>query len=59
MPIVHSKLKCVDMVVNFYRGTFDEREVAVKRILPECFEMADHEVQLEAEVSLSTVVLSI
>ncbi|CAI8052165.1 Serine/threonine-protein kinase/endoribonuclease IRE1, partial [Geodia barretti] len=29
-----------------FKGTFDEREVAVKRILPECFEMADHEVDL-------------
>ena len=27
------------------RGEFDQRPVAVKRILPECFELADREVQ--------------
>lgn len=31
------------------RGTFDNRDVAVKRILPECFSFADREVQLLRE----------
>lgn len=29
-----------------YRGQFDGRHIAVKRILPECFEVAEREVQL-------------
>ncbi|XP_018094098.1 serine/threonine-protein kinase/endoribonuclease IRE1 isoform X1 [Xenopus laevis] len=32
-----------------YRGHFDNRDVAVKRILPECFSFADREVQLLRE----------
>ncbi|KAF0037109.1 hypothetical protein F2P81_009983 [Scophthalmus maximus] len=32
-----------------FRGTFDGRNVAVKRILPECFEVAEREVQLLRE----------
>ncbi|XP_040292016.1 serine/threonine-protein kinase/endoribonuclease IRE1 [Bufo bufo] len=32
-----------------YRGRFDDRDVAVKRILPECFSFADREVQLLRE----------
>mgnify|MGYP001791540763 CR=1 FL=1 len=32
-----------------YRGKFDGRDVAVKRILPECFDLADREVQLLRE----------
>ncbi|KAG8446071.1 hypothetical protein GDO86_013807 [Hymenochirus boettgeri] len=32
-----------------YRGQFDNRDVAVKRILPECFSFADREVQLLRE----------
>ncbi|XP_065660136.1 serine/threonine-protein kinase/endoribonuclease IRE1 isoform X2 [Hydra vulgaris] len=32
-----------------YRGKFDERDVAVKRILPDCFSFADREVQLLRE----------
>ncbi|XP_028674786.1 LOW QUALITY PROTEIN: serine/threonine-protein kinase/endoribonuclease IRE1 [Erpetoichthys calabaricus] len=32
-----------------YRGRFDNRAVAVKRILPECFSFADREVQLLRE----------
>nr|ALD61275.1 inositol-requiring enzyme-1 [Tachysurus fulvidraco] len=32
-----------------YRGNFDNRQVAVKRILPECFSFADREVQLLRE----------
>uniref|UniRef100_A0A8D0A954 Serine/threonine-protein kinase/endoribonuclease IRE1 n=1 Tax=Sander lucioperca TaxID=283035 RepID=A0A8D0A954_SANLU len=32
-----------------YRGHFDGRHVAVKRILPECFEVAEREVQLLRE----------
>uniref|UniRef100_A0A7M4DZU0 Serine/threonine-protein kinase/endoribonuclease IRE1 n=1 Tax=Crocodylus porosus TaxID=8502 RepID=A0A7M4DZU0_CROPO len=32
-----------------YRGTFDNRDVAVKRILPECFSFADREVELLRE----------
>ncbi|XP_006005731.1 serine/threonine-protein kinase/endoribonuclease IRE1 [Latimeria chalumnae] len=32
-----------------YRGRFDDRNVAVKRILPECFTFADREVQLLRE----------
>lgn len=31
------------------RGVFDNRDVAVKRILPECFSFADREVQLLRE----------
>ena len=33
----------------FSRGQFDNRSVAVKRILPECFSFADREVQLLRE----------
>ena len=29
-----------------FRGQFDKRQVAVKRILPECFTLADREVDL-------------
>ena len=29
-----------------YKGTFDNRTVAVKRLLPECFTLADREVEL-------------
>ncbi|KAM6972362.1 serine/threonine-protein kinase/endoribonuclease IRE1 [Aplochiton taeniatus] len=32
-----------------FRGSFDGRRVAVKRILPECFEVAEREVQLLRE----------
>uniref|UniRef100_A0A667WRL7 Serine/threonine-protein kinase/endoribonuclease IRE1 n=2 Tax=Myripristis murdjan TaxID=586833 RepID=A0A667WRL7_9TELE len=32
-----------------FRGRFDDRHVAVKRILPECFEVAEREVQLLRE----------
>ncbi|XP_030064277.1 serine/threonine-protein kinase/endoribonuclease IRE1 [Microcaecilia unicolor] len=32
-----------------YKGKFDNRDVAVKRILPECFSFADREVQLLRE----------
>uniref|UniRef100_A0A8C5G636 non-specific serine/threonine protein kinase n=1 Tax=Gouania willdenowi TaxID=441366 RepID=A0A8C5G636_GOUWI len=32
-----------------FRGKFDGRQVAVKRILPECFEVAEREVQLLRE----------
>ncbi|XP_028168427.1 serine/threonine-protein kinase/endoribonuclease IRE1 isoform X2 [Ostrinia furnacalis] len=32
-----------------YRGTFDKRDVAVKRLLPECFTFADREVALLRE----------
>uniref|UniRef100_H3B8N1 Serine/threonine-protein kinase/endoribonuclease IRE1 n=1 Tax=Latimeria chalumnae TaxID=7897 RepID=H3B8N1_LATCH len=32
-----------------FRGRFDNRDVAVKRILPECFSFADREVQLLKE----------
>lgn len=33
----------------FYRGEFDNRQVAVKRLLPECFNFADREVALLRE----------
>lgn len=38
----------VGRFVSFYdlRGNFDSRQVAVKRILPECVEVAEREVQL-------------
>jgi serine/threonine-protein kinase/endoribonuclease IRE1 len=32
-----------------FKGTFDKREVAVKRLLPECFTLADREVALLRE----------
>ena len=32
-----------------FKGTFEEREVAVKRLLPECFTLADREVTLLRE----------
>lgn len=32
-----------------FRGTFEERDVAVKRLLPECFTLADREVTLLRE----------
>lgn len=31
------------------RGKFDDRDVAVKRVLPECFTIADREVDLLRE----------
>ena len=34
------------VLVCTYRGQFDKRQVAVKRILPECFTLADREVDL-------------
>lgn len=38
------------VIYNFStRGQFDNRAVAVKRILPECFSFADREVQLLRE----------
>ena len=33
----------------FTRGRFDGRDVAVKRLLPECFNFADREVELLRE----------
>ena len=33
----------------YYRGEFDNRQVAVKRLLPECFTVADREVCLLRE----------
>ena len=30
--------------LSCYRGMFDKRPVAIKRILPECFDLADKEV---------------
>ena len=33
----------------FYRGTFDNRDVAVKRVLAACFSIADREVELLRE----------
>ena len=33
----------------FTRGRFDGRDVAVKRLLPECFSFADREVELLRE----------
>lgn len=36
-------------VPPLHRGKFDDRPVAVKRILPECFSFADREVQLLRE----------
>lgn len=33
----------------YYRGKFDHRSVAVKRLLPECFSFADREVELLRE----------
>ena len=40
-------MKCTHLHCNTlsFRGEFDQRPVAVKRILPECFELADREVQ--------------
>lgn len=32
-----------------YKGQYDNRDVAVKRLLPECFIVADREVQLLRE----------
>ena len=39
------------IVVPYYlcRGKFDGRDVAVKRLLPECFNFADREVELLRE----------
>lgn len=37
-------LSCLYNIITI-RGEFDQRSVAVKRILPECFELADREVQ--------------
>ena len=37
------------MFCFYYRGQFDNRDVAVKRILPDCFNFADREVDLLRE----------
>lgn len=37
------------MYVITFRGEFDNRQVAVKRLLPECFNFADREVSLLRE----------
>ena len=34
---------------NCFRGTFDNRDVAVKRVLAACFSIADREVELLRE----------
>lgn len=47
-----STAQCALTRLNYYlsyRGMFDNRDVAVKRILPECFSFADREVQLLRE----------
>ncbi len=36
-------------ISNHFRGRFDGRDVAVKRLLPECFSFADREVELLRE----------
>lgn len=36
-------------MVSLFRGEFDNRKVAVKRLLPECFNFADREVALLRE----------
>lgn len=41
-PIIHTLVLPYRYTI---RGEFDQRPVAVKRILPECFELADREVQ--------------
>ena len=33
----------------YFRGKFDGRDVAVKRLIPECFSFADREVELLRE----------
>ncbi len=43
------------MGVAICRGTFDERPVAVKRLLPECFGFADREVSFGILVHLSSI----
>ena len=40
---------CPYHVLICFRGEFDHRPVAVKRILPECFELADREVQCHGD----------
>ena len=35
-----------------FRGKFDERPVAVKRLLPECFGFADREVRFDIHSTL-------
>lgn len=40
---------CSSFLSLFFRGTFDNRSVAVKRLLPECFTFADREVELLRE----------
>ena len=45
-------LEIFEILFNFfklYRGTFDNRDVAVKRVLAACFSIADREVELLRE----------
>lgn len=42
-------MKHVHTCFHHLRGKFDGRHIAVKRILPECFEVAEREVQLLRE----------
>ena len=44
LQLIVLEVRLVSHGLLFCRGQFDKRPVAVKRILPECFEMADHEV---------------
>ena len=45
--------KTFDAFSFFNRGSFDGRPVAVKRILPECYEMANHEVDQQKIIIIS------
>lgn len=42
---------CLKLIflIKFRRGTFENRDVAVKRLLPGCFSFADREVALLSE----------
>lgn len=44
--VANKELLCMISLpyLSRYRGMFDKRPVAIKRILPECFDLADKEV---------------
>ena len=44
-------LNCMEFVIYIFTfsGSFDGRDVAVKRLLPDCFNVADREVELLRE----------
>lgn len=43
-----------NVIVSVSRGQFESRAIAVKRIIPECFDLADREVIMTTTISKTT-----